>query len=98
MFTFNPKSRLVVKTVSGQELGKVAHIEIDTQTGKIKKFLVIGGVFTRVLDQYLLIDWDQVIEWDDGYLIVSDATASVMARQGASVGQVGSIAHLKEGS
>ena len=98
MFTFNPKSKLLVQTKSGQDLGKVIHIEIDTNTGRIDKFHVSGGMIPRVLDQNMLIDWNQVIEWRDDLLIVSDATASAMAKLGASTGQIGSIAHLKEGN
>ena len=79
---FTPKARIQVRTVSGQDLGRVAGVEIDADTGRITVFFVSGpGMLPRLLDQGLAIAWSQVVEWTDEALIVADAAVPVAAAQ-----------------
>jgi len=80
MSRFSPKSRIHVRTVSGQALGHVVGIEVDRDTGRIRNFLVSGqGVLPMLLESPLVIAWNQVVEWTDENLIVRDAVVPVGA-------------------
>lgn len=79
---FSPKERIQVRTVSGRELGRVASVDIDNDTGRIVTFFVSGpGMLPRFLDHDLAIAWSQVVEWTGDVLTVSDAVVPVTASQ-----------------
>ncbi|GEM_PF-1195382 len=73
MFYFTPKSKLLVATKSGIDLGRVASIEVDPLIGKISIFHISSShVIPRLLDEELIVTWNQVIDWQDNIIIVSD--------------------------
>jgi sporulation protein YlmC with PRC-barrel domain len=99
MFTFTPKSKLLVSTKSGINLGKVASVKIDSLTGKISAFHVSSAhVIPRLLDGELVIDWKQVIDWQDNVIIVSDTAVPAEARNlaMAQTPTTNTGAHFKE--
>lgn len=74
MFKFSPKSRLMARTKSGVQLGSVVAVEVDQLTGRIAVFLVAANrVLSVISDKVLAIAWNQVLEWQDGEIVVADA-------------------------
>jgi len=99
MFSFTPKSKLLVATKSGIDLGKVASVEIDPLTGKISVFRVSSShVIPRLLDGEFMIIWNQVIDWQDNTIIVSDTVVPAEAKNLAMVQTptANTGAHFKE--
>jgi len=76
MFKFSPKSRLMARTKSGNQLGSVVAVEVDQMTGRIAVFLVAANrVLSVISDKTLAIAWNQVVEWQEGEIVVADAVA-----------------------
>lgn len=66
---------LPVQTRSGNSIGKVASLDVDTDTGRVAAFHVkSGGLVAGLLGDELLVSWDAVIELTSKALIVADAT------------------------
>ena len=62
-----------VQTQSGQVLGSLADFELETDTGKIEKYIVKSGLsLPGIWEKKLVIDKDQVISFDAEKLIVAD--------------------------
>jgi sporulation protein YlmC with PRC-barrel domain len=97
MQNFSPKSKLVVITKSGIDLGKVSSIEINTTTGKIESFHVASShVISRLLDTDLIVGWNQVIVWEEDKIIVGDAVVPAEAKNIAIAPSKKAGAHLSE--
>jgi len=97
MNAFLPKSKLQAITKSGINLGKVSSIEIDTRTGRIQSFNVTSShVIPRLLDEELLIGWDQIIDWKDEVIMVADAVVPSGAKNIALSQAKKMGAHLSE--
>jgi sporulation protein YlmC with PRC-barrel domain len=99
MFSFIPKSKLLVATKSGLNLGKVTSVEIDSLTGKISAFHVSSShVIPRLLDGELVINWTQVVDWQDNTIIVSDTAVPAEAKNlaMAQTPTTNTGAHFKE--
>jgi len=62
-----------VQTQSGQVLGSLADFELETDTGKIEKYIVKSGLsLPGIWEKKLVIDKDKVISFDAEKLIVAD--------------------------
>lgn len=97
MFSFTPKSRLMAQTKSGTALGKVLAIEVDEQTGRIANFLISAHrVIPAILDKVLLVDWNQVVEWQSDVLIVADAVVGSQAVATSVVPNTGSSIQMSK--
>lgn len=84
MQTFQPKNKILAKTKSGIDLGKVVYVEIDELTGKIDSFHVSSlHVLPRLLDNLLIIKWNQVVRWEKNILIVTDTILPKTAKNRA---------------
>lgn len=80
MFTFSPKSKLSARTKSGILLGRVTLVRINPDDGKITEFCIASThVIPRLLDQELIIGWNQVLDWRDDEIIVADAAVPAEA-------------------
>jgi sporulation protein YlmC with PRC-barrel domain len=81
---------LPVWTRSGTALGKIAGFEIDTETGRLALLHVkTRGLVPALLDQELVVAWDQVIEMTPAQVTVQDAVvpagARVLAQSGIGI-------------
>ena len=97
MNTFTPKSKLCALTKSGINLGKVVLIKIDPATGRIASFYVSSShVLPRLLESELIISWNQVIEWNQDKIIVTDTVVPAEAKKISIAPSKKAGAHLSE--
>ena len=65
---------LPVVTKSGQAIGTVSGFIFDTDRGSIAQIEVRpAGLVRGFVAHELLIAWDEVIEWTETHIVVSDA-------------------------
>ncbi len=78
---------LPVRTKSGTAVGKIAGVELQTDTGRMETLLVKPS--GKLLGTELRVAWTQVISLSDKEAIVDDATVpathSSLALEGADV-------------
>lgn len=71
-----------VKTRSGEGLGRLVDVSIDTDTGRIDALLVRSrGLIPGLLDQELRITWSQVVSLSPTEAIVVDAVVPIKGRR-----------------
>lgn len=76
--------QLPVYTVAGKRLGKVADVELDTDTHQVRTYLVRPGRLTQPLARHALrIHRDQVVAITAERMIVDDAVGRAAADQRA---------------
>ncbi len=98
--TLNTKAILgiPVETRSGQSLGRLGSLDVDSETGRVKTFHVkSGNLVAGLLGDELMIAWDQVVEWTSERLVVVDSALPVGSRALARAAQAASSASMMEG-
>ncbi|MEK7652916.1 MAG: PRC-barrel domain-containing protein [Patescibacteria group bacterium] len=71
---------LVVKTKTGQFLGHVKDLEIQTESFQVAKFIISPSAITKkILGDDLIIDSSQVIEINEKEIVVEDTLVGVRA-------------------
>lgn len=61
-------------TRAEQELGTLQSLEIDTDTGRVARLVVRPvGLVRGLVAHELVIPWEEVIEWTDKRIVVTDA-------------------------
>lgn len=71
---------LPVLTKSGQAVGKLAEVEVETDNGRIETLVVhTAGPIPAITHNELLIAWSQVVLISEKEIIVADATVPVSA-------------------
>ncbi|OGL74082.1 hypothetical protein A3E39_00625 [Candidatus Uhrbacteria bacterium RIFCSPHIGHO2_12_FULL_60_25] len=76
---------LPVVTRGGVAVGKVAGFDIETETGRLTALRVKArGLVPGLLDQELLVAWNQVVEIAKDKVVVQDGVVPVGARVLAS--------------
>jgi len=71
-----------VKTRSGEGIGKLIDVSVDTDTGRIDALLVRSrGFIPGLLDQELRIAWAQVISLTPKEVVVVDGAVAVQGRR-----------------
>lgn len=69
-----------VLTKSGQAVGKLAEIEVETNNGRIETFIVhTAGPIPAITHNELRVAWSQVVEITEKEIIVLDATVPANA-------------------
>ena len=72
---------LRVVTKSAAVLGRVASLDIDSESGRIETFRVrTRGLVAGLLEGELMVHWSQVVEMTEKELVVSDAAIPAGAR------------------
>lgn len=67
-----------VRTRSGQPVGKLADVELDTDTGRLDAIVVrTGGFIPGLIPRDLMVAWTQVVSLDDKEAVVADGTVPV---------------------
>jgi sporulation protein YlmC with PRC-barrel domain len=88
---------LPVLTKSGQDLGKVGSVDIDTENGRLATIRVkTRGLVQGLLDQELLVDWSQVVSINEDTVVVGDASVpggvgALAARPAQNAGASGAM-------
>lgn len=74
MRTLNSKrlQGVPVLTRSGHALGKLQSIDLDADTGHLTAIHVVTGLVKGLLNDELVIIWNQVVEMGEERIIVSD--------------------------
>lgn len=69
---------LPVMTRAEQELGTLQSLEIDTERGRVANLVVRPVGFVRgLVTHHLIIAWEEVIEWTETRIVVTDACIGV---------------------
>lgn len=72
----------VVRTRSGMALGKVASLDFDGDTGRLTRLRVkTRGLVPGLMDQELIVTWDQIVEITEKEVVVQDATVPAGGKQ-----------------
>ncbi len=75
-------ARAMVRTVSGVQVGKLASIDLDGESGKLIAIRVAPrGVVSGLLSEELVIAWQYVVSMDEEEIIVEDASVHSSAKQ-----------------
>ena len=62
-----------VETKSGEQLGRLAGFELDTETGLVEKYYVKSSIpLADIFEGKLIISKSQVISFDDKKMVVED--------------------------
>lgn len=64
-------------TRGGQSLGKLASLDLDADTGHLVAIHVSSGIVKGLLNDELVIAWNQVMEITPEKIIVSDTAIPV---------------------
>lgn len=71
---------LLVRTQSGQPLGHIKDMEIDSNNLQVSKFIVSPGAFIeKIFKENLVIDRSQVIEINQKEMVVEDSLVRGLA-------------------
>ena len=72
---------LPVVTRGGMVVGKVAGFKLETDTGRLASLHVKArGLVPGLLDQELVIGWNEIIELSDNQVVVKDGSVPVGGR------------------
>jgi len=64
-----------VRTVGGQNVGKLLSLDLDTETGRMTALRVkISGFVPALLDQEALVAWSQVVSLGPEEIVVKETT------------------------
>ncbi len=79
-------SHTPVRTRSGANIGKVASLDLDAETGRLVTLHArVSGMVSGLLEHEVLVAWSQVVSLSETEVIVEDAaalpTTSRFARQ-----------------
>ncbi|MFZ6015717.1 MAG: PRC-barrel domain-containing protein [Patescibacteria group bacterium] len=99
MFLFSPKSKLSARTKSGIFLGRVNRIAINPDDGRIREFIISSHhVIPRLLNNELIIAWNQILDWQEDEIIVADAAVPAEAAKVAfsQISGAQTTAHLSK--
>jgi len=65
-----------VRTKAGMAVGKLASLELDSDTGRLTALLVrVRGMVPGLLDNELIVAWSQVVTMSDKEILVADNIA-----------------------
>ncbi len=75
-----------VRTKMGLAVGRLASLELDSDTGRLTSLLVRGkGVVAGLLEDQLVVSWSQVVSMSDKEIVVQDnfsPAGAVLAKKG----------------
>lgn len=64
-----------VFTKSGQAIGKLADVQLDSETGRLSSLIVKAkGLVQGLLEEHLIIPWNAVIEMTQEKIVVTDVS------------------------
>ncbi|MFA5048045.1 MAG: PRC-barrel domain-containing protein [Patescibacteria group bacterium] len=76
---------LTTQNKSGELLGKIKDLEINSDSGQIEKYLIKKSALIKgLLVEDLIIDSSQVVEMNENLLVVDDGTVPIS--QGETAG------------